>query len=61
LGLSHLARFIPEDYQRLPFRIEGDSACEPGIYDMKGGGLLATLRSRSVCATPGRSLGVTQL
>src|ERR1700688_1082344 len=47
---------------RLPFKIEGDSAFGPGIYDMKGGAYLAYHAFRQICADAARSpLGVTQL
>ena len=42
LVLSHLDTVHPLGFiERLPFRIEGDSAYGPGIYDMKGGAYLA--------------------
>ncbi len=63
LVLSHLDTVHPLGFiERLPFRIEGDSAFGPGIYDMKGGAYLAYHAFRQLCATPERSpLGVTQL
>ncbi len=62
LVLSHLDTVHPLGFiQRLPFRIEGDSAFGPGIYDMKGGAYLAYHAFARLCATPERSLGVTQL
>jgi glutamate carboxypeptidase len=63
LVLSHLDTVHPLGFiQRLPFRIEGDSAFGPGIYDMKGGAYLAYHAFAELCATPERSpLGVTQL
>jgi glutamate carboxypeptidase len=63
LVLSHLDTVHPLGFiARLPFRIEGDSAFGPGIYDMKGGAYLAYHAFRQICATPARSpLGVTQL
>ena len=63
LVLSHLDTVHPLGFiQRLPFRIEGDSAFGPGIYDMKGGAYLAYHAFAQLCATPERSpLGVTQL
>ena len=62
LVLSHLDTVHPLGFiQRLPFRIEGDRAFGPGIYDMKGGAYLAYHAFAQLCATPGRSLGVTQL
>ncbi|MEO6843351.1 MAG: M20 family metallopeptidase [Bradyrhizobium sp.] len=63
LVLSHLDTVHPLGFiERLPFRIDGDSAFGPGIYDMKGGAYLAYHAFRQLCATPTRSpLGVTQL
>ena len=63
LVLSHLDTVHPMGFiERLPFRIEGDSAFGPGIYDMKGGAYLAYHAFRQVCAEDARSpLGVTQL
>src|SRR6202048_3203059 len=63
LGLSHLDTVHPMGFiERLPFRIEGDSAFGPGIYDMKGGAYLAYHAFRQLCAHGARSpLGVTQL
>src|ERR1700720_28517 len=63
LVLSHLDTVHPLGFiERLPFRIEGDSAFGPGIYDMKGGAYLASHAFRQLCADHERSpLGVTQL
>src|ERR1700719_5058770 len=63
LVLSHLDTVHPMGFvERLPFRIEGDSAFGPGIYDMKGGAYLAYHAFRQLCATAaGSTLGVTQL
>jgi glutamate carboxypeptidase len=63
LVLSHLDTVHPLGFiARLPFRIEGDSAFGPGIYDMKGGAYLAYHAFAQLCATPARSpLGITQL
>ncbi len=63
LVLSHLDTVHPMGFiERLPFRIEGDSAFGPGIYDMKGGAYLAYHAFRQICAQGARSpLGVTQL
>jgi glutamate carboxypeptidase len=63
LVLSHLDTVHPMGFiERLPFRVEGDSAFGPGIYDMKGGAYLAYHAFRQLCADPARSpLGVTQL
>jgi glutamate carboxypeptidase len=63
LVLSHLDTVHPLGFiERLPFKIEGDSAFGPGIYDMKGGAYLAYHAFAQLCATAARSpLGVTQL
>jgi glutamate carboxypeptidase len=63
LVLSHLDTVHPLGFiARLPFRIEGDSAFGPGIYDMKGGAYLAYHAFRQLCASAERPpLGVTQL
>jgi glutamate carboxypeptidase len=63
LVLSHLDTVHPMGFiERLPFRIDGDRAFGPGIYDMKGGAYLAYRAFREICAngaTP--PLGITQL
>jgi glutamate carboxypeptidase len=63
LVLSHLDTVHPMGFiERLPFRIEGDSAFGPGIYDMKGGAYLAYHAFRQICADRAHApLGVTQL
>jgi glutamate carboxypeptidase len=63
LVLSHLDTVHPLGFiKRLPFKIEGDSAFGPGIYDMKGGAYLAYHAFAQLCATAARSpLGVTHL
>jgi glutamate carboxypeptidase len=63
LVLSHIDTVHPIGFiERLPFRIEGDSAFGPGIYDMKGGAYLAYHAFRQICANAERSLlGITQL
>jgi glutamate carboxypeptidase len=63
LVLSHLDTVHPMGFiERLPFRIEGDSAFGPGIYDMKGGAYLAYHAFRELLAMgAGSPLGVTQL
>ncbi|MBV9460373.1 MAG: M20 family metallopeptidase [Bradyrhizobium sp.] len=63
LVLSHLDTVHPMGFiERLPFKIEGDLAFGPGIYDMKGGAYLAYHAFRQLCADGGRSpLGITQL
>jgi len=63
LILSHLDTVHPIGFiERLPFRIEGDSAFGPGIYDMKGGAYLAYRAFRQICADGARApLGITHL
>src|ERR1700760_787087 len=63
LVLTHLDPVHPLGYiERLPFKVEGDAAFGPGIYDMKGGAYLAYHAFRQLCANGPRSpLGVTQL
>jgi glutamate carboxypeptidase len=63
LVLSHLDTVHPIGFvARLRFKIEGDSAYGPGIYDMKGGAYLAYHAFRQLCANGARTpLGVTQL
>src|SRR3954462_4844930 len=63
LILSHLDTVHPMGFiARLPFKVDGDSAFGPGIYDMKGGAYLAYHAFRQICAAPERSpLGITQL
>src|ERR1700760_750895 len=63
LVLSHLDTVHPLGFiERLPFRIEGDIAFGPGIYDMKGGAYLAYHAFQQLCADGSRSpLGITQL
>src|SRR5246127_2573661 len=63
LILSHLDTVHPIGFiERLPFKIEGDSAFGPGIYDMKGGAYLAFHAFREICREAARSsLGVTHL
>jgi glutamate carboxypeptidase len=63
LVLSHLDTVHPLGFiDRLPFRIEGDSAFGPGIYDMKGGAYLAFHAFRQLCIDGKHSpLGVTHL
>jgi glutamate carboxypeptidase len=63
LVLSHLDTVHPMGFiERLPFKIEGNSAFGPGIYDMKGGAYLAYHAFRQLCAAGERSpLGITQL
>ena len=63
LVLSHLDTVHPMGFiERLPFKIDGDSAFGPGIYDMKGGAYLAYHAFRQICANSARwPLGLTQL
>ena len=63
LVLSHLDTVHPLGFiERLPFRIDGDRAFGPGIYDMKGGAYLAYRAFRQICAASTRPpLGITQL
>ena len=63
LVLSHLDTVHPLGFiERLPFKIDGDSAFGPGIYDMKGGAYLAYHAFRQLCTNrAGWSLGVTHL
>ncbi|MFQ3459266.1 M20 family metallopeptidase [Bradyrhizobium sp. UFLA01-814] len=63
LVLSHLDTVHPMGFiERLPFKVDGDSAFGPGIYDMKGGAYLAYHAFRQACADGARPpLGITQL
>jgi glutamate carboxypeptidase len=63
LVLSHLDTVHPVGFiERLPFKIEGDSAFGPGIYDMKGGAYLAYHAFAQLCAANERTtLGITHL
>ena len=63
LVLSHHDTVHPLGFiKRLPFRIDGDRAFGPGIYDMKGGAYLAYHAFRQICAPGARPpLGITQL
>jgi glutamate carboxypeptidase len=63
LVLSHLDTVHPLGFiERLPFRIQGDSAFGPGIYDMKGGAYLAWHAFVQLCARGEHSpLGITHL
>jgi glutamate carboxypeptidase len=63
LILSHLDTVHPMGFiERLPFKVEGDSAFGPGIYDMKGGAYLAHHAFRQLCAAGLQSpLGITHL
>jgi glutamate carboxypeptidase len=63
LVLSHLDTVHPLGFiERLPFKVEGDSAFGPGIYDMKGGAYIAHHAFRALCADANRSpLGITHM
>jgi glutamate carboxypeptidase len=63
LVLSHLDTVHPLGFiARLPFRVEGDSAFGPGIYDMKGGAYLAWHAFAQLCAAREQTpLGITHL
>jgi glutamate carboxypeptidase len=63
LVLSHIDTVHPIGFiGRLPFKIDGDRAFGPGIYDMKGGAYLAYHAFRQICAGPARSpLGITHM
>lgn len=63
LVLSHLDTVHPMGFiKRLPFRVEGDSAFGPGIYDMKGGAHLAYRAFAQLCADREQTpLGITHM
>jgi glutamate carboxypeptidase len=63
LVLSHHDTVHPLGFiKRLPFKIDGDRAYGPGIYDMKGGAYLAYHAFRQICANGARApLGITHL
>ena len=63
LVLSHLDTVHPMGFiKRLPFKVDGDNAYGPGIYDMKGGAYLAYHAFRQLCLNDKTSpLGITQL
>jgi glutamate carboxypeptidase len=63
LVLSHLDTVHPIGFiERLPFKVEGDIAYGPGIYDMKGGAFLAFHAFREMARLgTGGALPVTQL
>jgi len=63
LILSHLDTVHPMGFiERLPFKVEGDSAFGPGIYDMKGGAYIAHHAFRQLCAAGSPSpLGITHI
>lgn len=63
LVLSHLDTVHPMGFieSRLPYRIEGNSAYGPGIYDMKSGACLAHHALRQTAMSGTGALGVTHL
>jgi glutamate carboxypeptidase len=63
LVLSHLDTVHPLGFiERLPFRVDGDVAYGPGIYDMKAGAFLALHAFREIERTGrGGTLPVTHL
>lgn len=63
LVLSHLDTVHPMGFiKRLPFRVDGDVAYGPGIYDMKGGAYLAYTAFRQLCLDKQQTpLGITQM
>jgi glutamate carboxypeptidase len=54
LVLCHLDTVHPKGTlaKDLPFRVEGDKAYGPGIYDMKGGAYIALCAYRAIAAGP---------
>ena len=54
LVLCHLDTVHPKGTlaKDLPFRVEGDKAFGPGIYDMKGGAYIALCAYRAIAAGP---------
>ena len=63
LVLSHLDTVHPMGFiQRLPFKVDGDNAFGPGIYDMKGGAYIAYHAFKQICLHDKTSpLGITHL
>ena len=63
LVLSHLDTVHPMGFiKRLPFKVEGDVAYGPGIYDMKGGAYLAYAAFRQLGLDKQQTpLGITQM
>jgi len=63
LVLSHLDTVHPMGFiKRLPFRLDGNSAFGPGIYDMKGGAYIAYAAFKQVCVDKEQTpLGITHM
>ena len=62
LILSHLDTVHPKGtLETMPFRVEGDLAFGPGIYDMKGGAYIAMRAVGDLAASGGAPLPVTHL
>jgi glutamate carboxypeptidase len=63
LILSHLDTVHPLGFieRRLPYKVEGDFAYGPGIYDMKSGACIAQNALASVAKDGAGRLGVTHL
>ncbi len=63
LILSHLDTVHPMGFinSRLPYRVEGDVAFGPGIYDMKAGASIAHHAFKAVAKAGRGRLGVTHL
>ncbi len=63
LVLSHLDTVHPMGFieSRLPYRVEGNAAYGPGIYDMKSGACIAHHALRQTAMSGAGKLGVTHL
>lgn len=63
LILSHLDTVHPMGFitSRLPWRVEGDVAFGPGIYDMKSGACIAHHALKAIATAGAGKLGVTHL
>jgi glutamate carboxypeptidase len=63
LVLSHLDTVHPMGFiKRLPFRVDGDVAFGPGIYDMKGGAYIAYAAFQRLCRDKEQTpLGITHM
>lgn len=62
LILSHMDTVHPPGtLETMPFRVEGDIAFGPGIYDMKGGAYIAMAAVADLTAKGGAPLPVTHL